>query len=262
MSFLSRFEPLLGSDNLKKIADARIAVFGLGGVGSYTAEALARSGVAQNGTVRNGTVQSRAARNGTSRNEAARRRAGRLILIDGDRIEESNINRQLYALYSTIGKFKTEVAKERIADISPECQIEAINSFVLPDSFYKILGEDFFKRIDFIIDAVDTIALKLFLAAEAEKNKVPLISAMGCGNRLDADFEFADIYKTSVCPLCKVMRAELKKRNVKHLKVLYSKTECTVKQNPPASAAWVPSIAGLLIAGEVIKHLSRPEDFS
>lgn len=236
MSFLSRFEPLLGSENLKKIENARIAVFGLGGVGSYTAEAFARSGVAQNG--------------------------GQLILIDGDKIEESNINRQLYALYSTIGKAKTEIARERIADINPACKIKVVSSFILPDSFYKILGEDFFKRVDFIVDAVDTIALKLFLAAEAEKNEVPLISAMGCGNRLNADFEFADIYKTSVCPLCKVMRTELKKRNVKHLKVLYSKTECTIKQNPPASAAWVPSIAGLLIAGEVIKHLSRPEDFS
>ena len=236
MSFLSRFEPLLGSENLKKIEDARIAVFGLGGVGSYTAEALARSGVARNG--------------------------GQLILIDGDTIEESNINRQLYALYSTIGKAKTEIARERIADINPACKIKAVNSFILPGNFYKILGEDFFKGVDFIVDAVDTIALKLFLAAEAEKNDVPLISAMGCGNRLNADFEFADIYKTSVCPLCKVMRTELKKRNVKHLKVLYSKTECTIKQNPPASAAWVPSIAGLLIAGEVIKRLSRPEDFS
>ncbi|EMB34201.1 tRNA threonylcarbamoyladenosine dehydratase [Treponema denticola] len=235
MSFLSRFEPLLGSENLKKIEDARIAVFGLGGVGSYTAEALARSGVAQNG--------------------------GQLILIDGDKIEESNINRQLYALYSTIGKVKTEIAMERIADINPACKIKTVNSFILPDSFYKILGEDFFKRVDFIVDTVDTIALKLFLAAEAEKNEVPLISAMGCGNRLNADFEFADIYKTSVCPLCKVMRTELKKRNVKHLKVLYSKTECTVKQNPPASAAWVPSIAGLLIAGEVVKGLYQTASF-
>ena len=235
MSFLSRFEPLLGSENLKKIEDARIAVFGLGGVGSYTAEALARSGVAQNG--------------------------GQLILIDGDKIEESNINRQLYALYSTIGKAKTEIARERIADINPACKIKTVNSFILPDSFYKILGEDFFKRVDFIVDAVDTIALKLFLAAEAEKHEVPIISAMGCGNRLNADFEFADIYKTSVCPLCKIMRTELKKRNVKHLKVLYSKTECTVKQNPPASAAWVPSIAGLLIAGEVIKSLYQTASF-
>lgn len=235
MSFLSRFEPLLGSENLKKIEDARIAVFGLGGVGSYTAEALARSGVAQNG--------------------------GQLILIDGDKIEESNINRQLYALYSTIGKAKTEIARERIADINPACKIKTVNSFILPDSFYKILGEDFFKRVDFIVDAVDTIALKLFLAAEAEKNDVPIISAMGCGNRLNANFEFADIYKTSVCPLCKVMRTELKKRNVKHLKVLYSKTECTIKQNPPASAAWVPSIAGLLIAGEVIKSLYQAASF-
>lgn len=236
MSFLSRFEPLLGSENLKKIEAARIAVFGLGGVGSYTAEALARSGVARNG-------------------------AGQLILIDGDTIEESNINRQLYALYSTIGKAKTEIARERIADINPACKIETVSSFILPDNFYKILGEDFFKRVDFIVDAVDTIALKLFLAAEAEKNEVPIISAMGCGNRLNADFEFADIYKTSVCPLCKVMRTELKKRNVKHLKVLYSKTECTVKQNPPASAAWVPSIAGLLIAGEVIKSLYQTASF-
>ncbi|UTC65044.1 tRNA threonylcarbamoyladenosine dehydratase [Treponema sp. OMZ 788] len=242
MNFLSRFEPLVGSSNLTKIENARIAVFGLGGVGSYTAEALARSGVARNGTARTG--------------------AGELILIDGDTIEESNINRQLYALYSTIGRAKTEIARDRIADISPSCKVTAINSFILPDTFYEVLGEDFFDGLDFIVDAVDTVSLKIFLAVEAEKNEVPLISAMGCGNRLNSDFEFADIYKTSVCPLCKVMRTELKKRNVKHLKVLYSKSECTIKQNPPASAAWVPSIAGLLIAGEVVKHLSRPEDFS
>ncbi|UTC61964.1 tRNA threonylcarbamoyladenosine dehydratase [Treponema sp. OMZ 787] len=237
MNFLSRFEPLVGSSNLTKIENARIAVFGLGGVGSYTAEALARSGVARNGT-------------------------GKLILIDGDTIEESNINRQLYALYSTIGRAKTEIARDRIANISPSCKVTAINSFILPDTFYEVLGEDFFDGLDFIVDAADTVALKIFLAVEAEKHEVPIISAMGCGNRLNADFEFADIYKTSVCPLCKVMRTELKKRKVKHLKVLYSKTECTIKQNPPASAAWVPSIAGLLIAGEVVKHLFQPEDFS
>jgi len=230
MSFLSRFEPLLGSENLKKIEDARIAVFGLGGVGSYTAEALARSGVAQNG--------------------------GQLILIDGDKIEESNINRQLYALYSTIGKAKTEIAMERIADINPACKIKAVNSFILPDSFYKILGKDFFKRVDFIVDAVDTIALKLFLAAEAEKNEVPLISAMGCGNKLRADlFQFADIYGTSVCPLCKTMRGLLKKRGVKKLRVLYSKEVPAVRSRPPSSVSWVPAAAGILLAGDLLNQI-------
>ncbi|MGF7110235.1 tRNA threonylcarbamoyladenosine dehydratase [Treponema pedis] len=225
MSFLQRFEPLAGTENLKKIQNAKIAIFGLGGVGSYTAEALARSG------------------------------AENLVLIDGDIIEESNINRQLYALHSTLGNPKTEIAKKRILDINPNCKIFTFSNFILPDNFEKTLGKDFFKDVNFIVDAVDTITLKIFLAKICNEKNIPIISAMGCGNRLSADFEFADIYKTSACPLCKVMRTKLKAVNVKRLKVLYSKSPCEVKRNPPASASWVPSVAGLLIAGEVIKSV-------
>ncbi|QOW60999.1 tRNA threonylcarbamoyladenosine dehydratase [Treponema pedis] len=225
MSFLQRFEPLAGTKNLKKIQNAKIAIFGLGGVGSYTAEALARSG------------------------------AENLVLIDGDIIEESNINRQLYALHSTLGNPKTEIAKKRILDINPNCKVFTFSNFILPDNFEKTLGKDFFKDVNFIVDAVDTITLKIFLAKICNEKNIPIISAMGCGNRLNADFEFADIYKTSVCPLCKVMRTKLKAVNVKRLKVLYSKSPCAVKRNPPASASWVPSVAGLLIAGEVIKSV-------
>ncbi len=229
MNSFARFEPLVealsSSQGMKKLHDSKIAVFGLGGVGSYTAEALARSGI------------------------------GTLVLIDGDVIEESNLNRQLYALNSTIGKKKSEVAKMRILDINPKCNVEIFSEFILPENFEQKLGEDFFSKVDFIIDAVDTVALKIFLAVESEKKSIPIISAMSCGNRLNANFEFADIYKTSVCPLCKVMRGELRKREVKNLKVLYSKEPALIKQNPPASSAWAPSVAGLLIAGEAIKTI-------
>lgn len=223
MNFLQRFEPLVGIENLKKLQNAKIAVFGLGGVGSYAVEALARSGI------------------------------GHLVLIDGDVIEESNINRQLYALHSAIGKPKTEIAKMRIADINPSCIVQPCTGFILPDTFEKTLPKDFFTGLNFIIDAADTVALKIFLAKICEEKNIPIISAMGCGNRLTADFEFADIYETVSCPLCKVMRSKLKKLNVKNLKVLYSKSPCSIKQTPPASAAWVPSVAGLLIAGEAVK---------
>ncbi len=225
MNFLERFEPLAGMENTAKLKNAKIALFGLGGVGSYIAEALARSGI------------------------------GSFVLIDGDKIEESNINRQLYALRSTIGKLKTEIAEQRILDINPNCKVQTVSDFVLPENFFEVLPKDFFSGLTFLLDAVDTVALKIFLAAVAEEKHIPLISAMGCGNRLSADFEFADIYKTSVCPLCRVMRTALKKQNVKNLKVLYSKTPAQIKQNPPASCAWVPSIAGLIIAGEVIKTI-------
>lgn len=227
MSFLQRFEILAGKDNIAKLKKAKIAIFGLGGVGSYTAEALARSGV------------------------------GNLILIDGDKIENSNINRQLYALNSTIGKFKTEIAQNRILDINSLCKIQVVPNFILPENFYNILPNDFFNELTFIIDTVDTVALKLFLAGVAEEKNVPIISAMGCGNRLTADFEFTDIYQTSGCPLCRVMRTQLKKRNISHLKVLYSKTPAHIKHNPPASSAWVPSIAGMMIAGEAVQTIFK-----
>ncbi len=229
MTSFARFETLLSalnySDGMEELQNTRIAVFGLGGVGSYVVEALVRSGI------------------------------GSLLLIDGDEIEESNLNRQLYALNSTIGRKKCEVAKERILDINPKCNVETFSEFLLPENFYQKLGDDFFSQVDFIIDAVDTVALKIFLAVESEKKSLPIISAMSCGNRLSANFEFADIYKTSVCPLCKVMRGELRKREVKKLKVLYSKTPADIKQNPPASSAWSPSVAGLLIAGETVKTI-------
>lgn len=225
MSFLERFEPLAGIENTAKLKNAKIALFGLGGVGSYVAEALARSGV------------------------------GHFVLIDGDIIEESNINRQLYALRSTIGKLKTETAGQRILDINPDCKVQIVSDFVLPENFFAVLPKDFFSGLTFLLDAVDTIALKIFLAAIAEEKNIPIISAMGCGNRLTADFEFADIYKTSGCPLCRVMRNELKKRHIKKLKVLYSKMPAQIKQNPPASCAWIPAIAGLMIAGEAAKTI-------
>ncbi len=225
MNSFTRFESLIGVKNLEKIKKTKVAIFGLGGVGSYVAEALARSGIEN------------------------------FILIDNDIIEETNLNRQLFALNSTIGKLKTQVAEERILDINPNTKISCINGFILPENQSEFLPKDFFETTDFIIDAVDTLALKIFLACRAEEKNIKIISAMGCGNRLEADFEFADIYKTSVCPLCKVMRCQLKKTGVKKLKVLYSKNPCTIKQNPPASAAWVPSIAGLLIAGEAIKTI-------
>ncbi len=227
MKSFTRLESLLGYSSLEKLNKTKIAVFGLGGVGSYTVEALARASV------------------------------GNLLLIDGDIIDETNINRQLYALNSTIGRKKTELAKARVWDINPNCKVELVNEFLLPENFNQKLGTDFFKSIDFIIDAVDTVSLKIFLASEAEKNNTPIISAMSCGNRLNANFEFEDIYKTSVCPLCKVMRGELRKRNVKGLKVLYSKDTAYIKQNPPASSSWSPSIAGLLIAGEAIKTIVK-----
>lgn len=225
MNFLQRFELLVGQENISKLKASKIAVFGLGGVGSYIAEALARSGL------------------------------GFLILIDGDTVDETNINRQLYALHSTIGYLKTEIARQRIFDINPECDVQIVSSFILPENFEQIISQDFFDGLTFIIDAVDTVALKVFLAKLSEEKNIPIISAMGCGNRLFANFAFTDIYKTSGCPLCRVMRQQLKKYGVKKLKVLYSKEPTQISTNPPASSAWVPAVAGLMIAGEVINTI-------
>ena len=227
---------LLISDNaMEKLQNARVAVFGLGGVGGYVVEALARSGV------------------------------GALDLVDKDVISISNINRQILALQSTVGKYKTEVAKARVEDINPSCKVRVYNTFFLSET-----ADEFdFASYDYIVDAIDTVSGKIALIQKAQEYGVKIISAMGAGNKLDATaFEVADIAKTSVCPLARVMRKELKKRGIEHVKVVYSKElpsksagvledeERGVKVTP-SSIAFVPSVAGLIVAGEVIKALIK-----
>lgn len=216
----SRTRLLIGDAALEKLVAARVAVFGIGGVGGYTAEALARSGV------------------------------GAIDLIDPDRVAESNLNRQIYALHSTLGRYKTEVARERINDINPVCKVTEHRIFYLPETPFD------FSLYDYIVDAVDTVSAKIAIAVNAAG--VPAISCMGAGNKLDPTvFKVADIYSTSVCPLARVMRRELKKRGVKGLKVVYSEEEPKKSGEVPASCAFVPSVAGLIIAGEVIKDLIK-----
>lgn len=232
MEWLSRTEALLGEDAVQKLKNARVAVFGLGGVGGHAVETLARSGV------------------------------GALDLIDNDTVGESNLNRQIIALRSTIGKRKTEVAKARVKDINPDIAVEVYDLFVLPET-----ADAFdFSVYDYVIDAIDTVSGKLAIIERARANGVPVISAMGAGNKLDPTaFAVADISKTSVCPLARVMRRELKKRGVEGVKVVYSKEEPTVPQTAqktdgkpvPASVAFVPSVAGILLASEVIKDLIK-----
>lgn len=229
-----RTELLLGESAVKKLSGCCVAVFGIGGVGGYTAEALARSGV------------------------------GKLDLIDNDTISESNINRQIIALHSTVGRYKVDVMKERILDINPDAEVRAYNTFFMPETE----GEFDFAEYDYVVDAIDTVTGKIALAVKADKAGTPIISSMGAGNKLDPSaFEVADIYKTSVCPLARVMRRELKQRGIKKLKVVYSKeaplspasddeNEQHRKQTP-GSTAFVPSVAGLIIAGEVIKDLIK-----
>ena len=243
----SRTELLIGSEGTERLAAAHVAVFGIGGVGGYAVEALARSGV------------------------------GTLDLIDDDKICLTNINRQIYALKSTIGKYKVDVARERILDINPNAKVNVYKTFFLPENAD---GFDL-SKYDYVIDAIDTVSGKIALAEQAQKTGVPIISSMGAGNKMDpAAFEVADIYETSVCPLAKVMRRELKKRGIKKLKVVYSKEQpltplpdeelsckencicppgtqrtCTERRQIPGSTAFVPSVAGLIIAGEVVKDL-------
>lgn len=225
---LSRTEMLIGSEGIEKLQNARVAVFGIGGVGGYVVEALARSGV------------------------------GTLDLIDSDRVALSNLNRQIIATRDTIGKYKTEVMKERIHSICPDTKVNVRNCFYLPET-----RETFdFSAYDYVVDAVDTVTAKIDLVMSAQAAGTPVISSMGAGNKMNpAMFEVADIYKTSVCPLAKVMRRELKKRGVRHLKVVYSKEEAIKTEAPdgarplPGSIAFVPSAAGLIIAGEVVKDL-------
>lgn len=228
-----RTEGMLGAKAVTKLQQKRVAVFGIGGVGGYVVEALARSGV------------------------------GTLDLIDKDEVAESNINRQIVALHSTIGQKKTMVMKERVLDINPEATVNVHDCFYLPETAKKFP----FEQYDYIVDAVDTVTAKLSLIEEADKHKVPIISCMGAGNKLDPTmFEVADIYDTKVCPLAKVIRRELRKRNIEGLKVVYSREEPRRpanmneelppgKQSVPGSIAFVPSVAGLILAGEVIKDL-------
>ncbi len=219
---------MFGKEAMEKLAASRVAVFGLGGVGGYTVEALARSGV------------------------------GALDLIDNDKVSLTNLNRQILATHHTIGEYKADVASARVKEINPDCKVTAHKVFYLPET----QGEFDFTKFDYIVDAIDTVAGKIAIIENAEKCGVPVISCMGAGNKLDPTaFEVADIYKTSVCPLAKVMRRELKKRGVQKCKVVYSKEEPFVKgaeedgKRIPASVAFVPSVAGLILAGEVIKDL-------
>ena len=234
----SRTENLIGKDAMNKLKNARVAVFGAGGVGGYCLEALARSGV------------------------------GAIDVIDNDTVAESNINRQIFALNSTIGKYKVDVAKERISDINPDCKVTAYKLFYLPETADEIDLSQF----DYIVDAIDTVAAKLCLIERANDLGVKIISAMGAGNKLEPTaFKVADIYKTSGCPLARVIRTECKKRGIKSLKVAYSEEkaikpisgteECAKgKRSVPASISFVPSVAGLIIAGEVIKDLIKGEN--
>ena len=244
----SRTELLLGKDNMERLANARVAIFGIGGVGGYTVEALARSGV------------------------------GTLDLIDDDKVCLTNVNRQILATRSTVGKYKVDVAKDRILDINPHAVVNTYKTFYMPNT-----ADQFdFSQYDYVVDAIDTVTGKIQLVEQANACGVPIISSMGAGNKLDASaFEVADIYKTSVCPLAKVMRRELKKRKIRHLKVVYSKEQplepiddmaiscrqhcicppgavrkCTERRAIPGSTAFVPSVVGLIIAGEVIKDLT------
>lgn len=230
----SRTEALIGEEGIRKLGRAKVIVFGIGGVGSYVVEGLARSGV------------------------------GGLTLVDNDRVALTNINRQLIALRSTIGRPKTEVAKERIRDIDPDILVHTY------ETFYGLPTKDLFdlQSYDYIVDAIDTVSSKLLLIEEANRLGVKIISCMGTGNKLDpSKFEITDINKTSGCPLAKVIRSELRKRGIKKLKVLYSKevplkprllsgeTKGSTGRPAPGSISYVPSVAGLMIAGEVIRDI-------
>ena len=247
----SRTQLLLGSDAMESLYKKKVAVFGLGGVGGHVCEALVRSGI------------------------------GSFDLIDDDKVCLTNLNRQIIATRKTVGKYKAEVMQERMLEINPDAKIEIHKCFFLPEN-----ADAFpFHEYDYIVDAVDTVTAKIELIMRAQKERVPIISAMGAGNNLDAGrFKVADIYDTKICPLARVMRRELKKRNVKRLKVVYSdeqpirpledmsiscrthcicppgaRHKCTERRDIPGSTAFVPAVAGLLIAGEVVKDLSRNE---
>lgn len=228
----SRFELLVGENNIQKLNQAHVIVFGVGGVGGYVVEALVRSGI------------------------------GHITIVDNDVISLSNLNRQIIATQETIGQKKVDVMKKRILSIYPECEVTTLDMFYLPETADQID----LSQYDYVVDAIDTITSKIELAVRCDQ-KIPLISSMGTGNKMNpALLQVSDIYKTSVCPLAKVMRRELKKRRVKHLKVVYSQElpmkpfasdEITHKRSIPGSTAFVPSSAGLLIASEVVRDLLK-----
>lgn len=245
----SRTQLLYGAEMMEKLAASRVAVFGIGGVGGYAVEALARSGI------------------------------GALDLIDDDRVCLTNLNRQILATRKTVGKYKVDVAEERVHEINPDCEVRTFKTFFLPDT-----QDQFdFREYDYVIDAIDTVTGKLSIIEKAKNENVPVISSMGAGNKVNASmFEVADIYKTSVCPLAKVMRHECRKRGIRSLKVVYSKEKpirpledmsiscrshcicppgtarkCTERRDIPGSTAFVPSVVGLIIAGEVINDLAK-----
>lgn len=249
MNQFSRTELLLGNEAMEKLKNSRVAVFGIGGVGGYIVEALVRSGV------------------------------GEIDLIDDDKVCLTNINRQIIATRSTVGKYKVDVAAERIADINPDVKVHTYKTFYTPET-----ADEFdFSLYDYVADAIDTVTGKIELVMNADRCGTPIISSMGAGNKLDPSaFEVADIYKTSVCPLARVMRYELKKRGIKHLKVVYSREKaltpiddgaagcktncicppgtarkCTQRRQVPGSTAFVPSVVGLIMAGEIVKDLIK-----
>lgn len=244
----SRSQLLLGEDNMKRLAEAKVAIFGIGGVGGYVAEALARTGV------------------------------GSFVLVDDDKVCLTNINRQIIATRKTVGQYKAEVMRERILEINPDAEVEVRKCFYLPENAHEFD----FREYSYVVDAVDTVTAKLEIIMQAKKCEVPVISCMGAGNKLDpTQFQVADIYKTTMCPLAKVMRHECKKRGIKKLKVVYStekpvkpsedmsiscrtdcicppgaQHKCTERRAIPGSVAFVPSVAGLIAAGEVVKDLT------
>ena len=248
----SRSQLLLGESNMKKLSEARVAIFGIGGVGGYVAEALARTGV------------------------------GSFVLIDDDKVCLTNINRQIIATRKTVGQYKTDVMRDRILDINPDAEIEVRKCFFLPETAHEFD----FTQYSYVVDAVDTVTAKLEIIMQATQNNVPVISCMGAGNKLDpTQFQVTDLYKTTMCPLAKVMRRECKKRGIQKLKVVYSpekptrpiedmgiscrancicppgaEHKCTERRDIPGSVAFVPSVAGLIAAGEVIKDLTLRND--
>lgn len=230
----SRTEMLIGNDGMEKLSRAKVAVFGLGGVGSFVCEGLARSGV------------------------------GNFILVDFDKIDESNINRQLIATVNTIGRYKADLMKERILEINPDANVEVYREFYMEDSEIDIIKED----LSYAVDCVDTIMAKIAIICKCDALNVPVISSMGTGNKLDPTmFEVADIYETTVCPLARIIKKDLRKRNIEKLKVVYSKehpintNDCAINQDRKfkvkGSVSFVPSVAGLIIAGEVIKDICK-----
>lgn len=249
MNQFSRTELLLGNEAMERLKNSRVAVFGIGGVGGYIVEALVRSGV------------------------------GEIDLIDDDKVCLTNINRQIIATRSTVGRYKVDVAAERIADINPDVKVHTHKTFYTPETAHEFD----FSLYDYVADAIDTVTGKIELVMNADRSGTPIISSMGAGNKLDPSaFEVADIYKTSVCPLARVMRYELKKRGIKHLKVVYSREKaltpiddgatgcktncicppgtarkCTQRRQVPGSMAFVPSVVGLIMAGEIIKDLIK-----